>query len=479
LLIYKFNRINIGALQEKNPYHAAGLDTFQCTLYSPISFGFKKSLIFPGDEMNQTTTPPRHLSWIIWGFGAAFYLIGFFQRVAPAVMTAELMREFNISAAALGNLSAFYFYSYVIMQVPTGILADIWGPRRLLTTGALIAGTGILLFAVAPNLSWANLGRFLIGGSVAVAYVAILKLAGEWFPARYFAMVSGMALFFGIIGAVFAGTPLRFAVMSFGWRNTMLASAVITLANCAAIWLIVRDHPAEKGYAGFVDPTPPTANNSRQQVVANIINVLRYRNTWLLFVIPGGLVGCVLTFGGLWGVPYLSTRYGLPTTQAAALNSALLVAWAIGGPIFGGLSDRIGRRRPLYFLGCGLAVIGWAIILFLPPLATPFLIAVLLTTGFASGCMIISFAFARESVPAHLAGTVSGVINMGVMLGPTLLQPAAGWMLDRNWDGTLVDGVRIYAQNAYYSGFILMIAWALLALGLLFFTKETYCRQQA
>ena len=86
--------------------------------------------------MENRNTPPLRLAWTIWGFGALFYLMGFFQRVAPAVMTAELMREFNISAAALGNLSAFYFYSYVAMQVPTGIIADIWGPRRLLSTGA-------------------------------------------------------------------------------------------------------------------------------------------------------------------------------------------------------------------------------------------------------------------------------------------------------------------------------------------------------
>ena len=63
-------------------------------------------------------------------------------------MTAELMHDYNISATALGNFSAFYFYSYVSMQIPTGILADIWGPRRLLTTGAFIAGTGILLFVL-------------------------------------------------------------------------------------------------------------------------------------------------------------------------------------------------------------------------------------------------------------------------------------------------------------------------------------------
>ena len=425
----------------------------------------------------RATHPPLSLAWTIWAFGATFYLMGFFQRVAPAVMTAELMQEFNLNATALGNLSAFYFYSYVSMQIPTGILADIWGPRRLLTAGAFLAAVGALLFAMAPTIFWAYLGRFLIGGAVAVAFVGNLKLASEWFPARYFAMVSGAALFFGIVGAVFAGTPLRILVVAFGWRNTMLASAAVTFMICAGVWVIVRDYPGEKGYADFTDAAATRGNNSRQRIFAGIVEVLRYPNTWLLFVIPGGLVGCVLTFGGLWGVPYLSTHHNLPTTQAAALNSALLVAWAIGGPIFGGLSDRIGRRKPLYFFGYTLAVIGWSIILFIPNLPIFLLAALLVITGFASGCIIISFAFAKESVPANLAGTVNGVINMGVISGPTLLQPAVGWMLDRYWTGALLQGVRVYDLAAYRAGFLLMLVWALLSLILLFFTRETRCTQ--
>ena len=126
------------------------------------------------DHRHPPPYPPLRLAWFIWGLGALFYLIGFFQRVAPAVMTAELMREFQISAAGLGNLSGYYFYSYVAMQIPTGIIVDTWGPRRLLSLGALVAGVGTLLFAVSPNLAWAGIGRLLIGGSVAVAFVGML-----------------------------------------------------------------------------------------------------------------------------------------------------------------------------------------------------------------------------------------------------------------------------------------------------------------
>jgi hypothetical protein len=94
-----------------------------------------------------TKHPPLRLAWTIWGFGATFYLMGFFQRVAPAVMTGELMQAFDLNATAFGNLSAFYFYSYVSMQIPTGILADLWGPRRLCTDARLGPGvSGIAVF---------------------------------------------------------------------------------------------------------------------------------------------------------------------------------------------------------------------------------------------------------------------------------------------------------------------------------------------
>ena len=64
----------------------------------------------------------------MWGLGAMLYVIGFYQRVAPAVITVELTQAFGLTAAALGNLSAFYFYSYVALQIPTGLLADVSAP---------------------------------------------------------------------------------------------------------------------------------------------------------------------------------------------------------------------------------------------------------------------------------------------------------------------------------------------------------------
>jgi hypothetical protein len=101
----------------------------------------------------------------------------------------------------------------------------------------------------------------------------------------------------------------------------------------------------------------------------------------------------------------------------------------------------------------------------------------LLITGFASGSMIVSFAFAKESVPLRLSGTVAGVINMGVMTGPMVLQPVVGWALDRMWQGETAAGVRVYDVFAYRIGFSIMLTWIALSFVLLFFTRETGCRQ--
>ena len=423
--------------------------------------------------------PSLRLSWTIWGLGALLYLIGFYQRVAPGVMTVELMTDFRLNATSMGNLSAFYFYSYVAMQIPTGLLADHWGPRRLLALGATVAGFGTLLFALAPDAWWANTGRLMIGGSVAVAFVGMLKLASHWLPPKQYAMASGMALFCGIIGAVFAGVPLGLFVDSYGWRPVMIASAIATFSVAVGIWIVVRDDPDDKGYASYAAYHRDDDTRVRNGALAGIRAVFRYRNTWLLYLVPGAVVGSVLTFAGLWGVPFLTTHYAMDKTQAAALCSALLIAWAVGGPIFGWLSDHLGRRKPLYALGCLVILAGWGMLILIPDLPVGALVTLLIVVGFFSGNMIIGFAFAKESAPVHLTGTASGVVNMGVMMGPMLLQPAVGWMLDRSWDGETSAGVRIYSLEAYQSGFGLMLAWLALAMVLILFTRETHCRHMA
>lgn len=421
--------------------------------------------------------PPAILAWLVWSMGAALYFLAFYQRVAPAVITRELSAEFGLSAAALGNLSAFYFYSYAAMQIPTGLLADRWGPRKVLATGAGLTAAGTLLFALAPDVELANAGRLAIGAAAGVAFVSMLKLASHWMPARQFAFASAMALFVGVMGATLAGAPLRVAVDAFGWRPVMAASAGAAAALALAIWAFVRDDPAERGYASF-HPSD-THVDAAPSVFAQLREVLRYRNTWLMLAIPGGISGIMLAFPGLWGVPFLVTQYGFTTREAAAMASAMLVTWAVGSLAFGPLSERMGARKPLLFAGLAATLALWSLTAFVPGHGRVVLVVLLLALSLAGGAFILVFAFAKESVPARLGGTVSGIANMGVMLGGMLMQPLVGFVLDRHWNGQSAQGARIYDFAAYRAGFSLMAAWSALALVLLFFARETGCRQRS
>ncbi len=424
--------------------------------------------------------PPSWLSWLVWGVAAFFYLSGFYLRNSPAVMTSELMRDFSITASQLGQFSAVFFYAYVLMQIPTGVLVDSWGARRLLILGAVLAAVGTFMFGSASSVALSMAGRALTGAATAVAWIVLLKLATHWFPSGRFAMLTGLGLMIGNIGALFAQVPLRLGVEAFGWRPVAIGSAAIVLCIAALAWALIRNDPVEKGYASYA-PTvlQKTDHISIWQLLKGFKHVFAYRNTWLIFFAQGGFVGTMIGFTGLWGPPFLRARFDIPATTAAAICSVMTICWAVSSPVCGYLSDKIGRRRPIYLSGAVAATLGFSVMFYVPGLPLWLFVAVAGMSSAACGAVILGFAFAKESVPVHFLGTISGAINVGNMVGPTLLQPAIGWVLDRQWSGATTDGLRVYGLGDYQTALLLMVGWLAIASVLIAFTRETYCKPQA
>lgn len=424
--------------------------------------------------------PPSWLSWLVWGVAAFFYLSGFYLRNSPAVMTNELMRDFGITASQLGQFSAVYFYAYVLMQIPTGVLVDSWGARRLLIIGSVLAAAGTFVFGSTSSVALGMAGRALVGASTAVGWIVILKLATHWFPSNRFAMLTGLGLMIGNIGALFAQVPLRLGVEAYGWRPVAIASAAIVLCIAVLAWLLVRNDPAEKQYASHA-PTvlQKTDHLSVWQLLKGFKHVFAYRNTWLIFLAQGGFVGTMIGFTGLWGPPFLRARFDIPATTAAAICSVMTICWAVASPVCGHLSDKIGRRRPIYLSGAVAATIGFTILFYVPGLPLWLFVVIAGMASAACGAVILGFAFAKESVPVHFLGTISGAINVGNMVGPTLLQPAIGAVLDRRWSGGTVNGLRVYELGDYQTALLLMVGWLAISSVLIAMTRETYCKAQA
>jgi lysophospholipase L1-like esterase len=196
------------------------------------------------------------------------------------------------------------------------------------------------------------------------------------------------------------------------------------------------------------------------------------------FFAQGGLAGPIMTFTGLWGPPFLKARFAIPSTTAAAVCSVMIVCWAGASPIFGALSDKIGRRKPLYVAGCLVAAAGWATMFYVTVLPLAAFVAVAALTSAASGSVILGFAYGKESVPVQYLGTVSGAINIGNMIGPTLLQPGIGRILEQNWTGAMANGARVYGVEAFQAAFLLSVGWTLLSCVLSSFTTDTSCKQR-
>jgi sugar phosphate permease len=420
--------------------------------------------------------PSAIRSWSVWAVAATFYLAAFYLRSSPAVMTTELMRDFGISASQLGTFSAVYFYAYIAMQIPTGVLVDGWGARRLLIAGSLAAAAGTCLFGTTSSYPLASLGRLIVGGATAVGWVVTLKITTHWFPRERFAMLSGLGLMMGNVGALVAQVPLRMAVERFGWRAVALGSAGVVLAVGAAAWALLSNDPTDKGYRSHAPDELQRTHLTIGQLVREFPTIFTYRNTWLIFLAQGGFVGAMLSFTGLWGPTYLRQRFTLTPTDASAVCSVMIVCWAIASPIAGYLSDKVGRRKPIYLGGALVAAAGWAT-LFYAPLPLVAFTVVAAVTSFACGAVILGFAFAKESVPVQLLGTISGAVNVGNMVGPTVLQPAIGRVLDQHWAGAMSNGVRAYGVEAFQTAFSMIVVWSVLSCLLIAFTRETRCRQ--
>lgn len=422
---------------------------------------------------------PAWLSWSVWGVAAFFYLAGFYLRVSPAVMTTELMRAFSINASALGNFSAVYFYAYVLMQIPTGVLVDSWGARRLLILGSVFAAAGTFIFGTTNSYALACVGRALVGGATAVGWVVTLKLTTHWMPSRRFATIAGLSLFMGNVGALVAQVPLRMLVEQVGWRAAVMSSGAAILAVGAIAWFAVTNDPSDDGYASYA---PASLRREAQPHVWELLKgfkrVFAYRNTWLIFFAQGATVGSILAFTGLWGAPFLRARFGLAPKTAAIVCSVMILCWAVASPVFGALSDGLKRRKPLYLGGAIAAATGWTVMFYTALPLAPFVI-VAAATSVACGAVILGFPYAKESVPVQFLGTITGAINVGNMIGPTVLQPAIGWVLDRQWSGTLVNGLRVYETAAFRAGFLLIAGWSALACVLIAMTRETNCTQTA
>jgi MFS family permease len=406
------------------------------------------------------------LRWIVFALSAAAFFLSFFHRVAPAAVAAELTAAFAVSGAALGALAATYFYVYAAMQLPTGVLVDTIGPRRVLTAGCLLAGAGSMIFATAGSLAAAAAGRTLVGLGVSVAFVSLLKLSAAWFEERRFATVSGFGNVIGLMGAVAATAPLAWLVTVVSWRTVFVAVGAVSLAFAAAIWFLVRDRPRpDRGVA-----QPPAPMVASERWWHGLAEVVGNRATWPGFWINFGVSGSYMSFIGLWAVPFLTQVYGMSPIAASQHTSVMIIASAVSLAGVGLISDHFRRRRPLIMGSATLYLACWIAWLAGIGAAWTYVMAALM--GFSVSGFSLAWACAKEVNRPRYAGMAISLANIGGFLAAGILQPLVGWMLDMSADGAS----RATTLQQFRPALAVLALFALIGLIGSWFIRETHCR---
>ncbi|MDO8954733.1 MAG: MFS transporter [Gammaproteobacteria bacterium] len=414
----------------------------------------------------------NYLPWVIWLLGALFFLAEYFVRISPSVITQNLMSTFHVSAFTLGGLSGFFYYAYISMQIPVGVLVDRFNSKRLLIGANLVCAISCLLFAGMHNIEIGFLSRFLMGLGAAFAFVGTLKLISLWFPPKRFALLAGCTQALGMLGAVIGDAPMSMVFSHFGWRQAMYGiSGIFILLALLMLFFIPKKHPF----------SPAALESSPIKVWPSLATVLSNPQTWLNCLFIGLLYAPTACFGELWGVNFISSSQDISTTQAAAEVGFIFIGMAIGCPLLGFLSDRQGKRLMIMRLSCIICFIVMGFIIYHTLLSTRHISASVFSLAFfiyglANSGIVPSYALSSEINPHKLTGIALGVTNMASVLIGAIFIPLVGWILDTLWNGTVLNGARVFTLHDYQIAFILLPLCFVLALISSAFLNETFCQ---
>lgn len=410
-------------------------------------------------------------AWLAWGLGALLFFSEYFARISPSVMVPDLMRDFHVTAWQLGSLSAFFYYPYILMQLPVGMLVDRFGPHKLLTATAAAFSLSCLLFASTQTLWLAEVGRFCMGFSAAFAFVGALKLAKVWFPAARFGLLAGFTQALGMLGAAFGDAPVSLAVEHFGWRTTIQGMAAVFAVLAVLIGLLVYDNNHQlKKQSEF--------HNHISEMLFGLKHVLRNPQTWLNGLVVGLLYAPSAAFGELWGVNYLHVSYGFTNATAALGISLIFIGWGVGGPVAGALSDKINRRKPVMLLSglCGALFLG--AVLYIPDLSKTAVFSLLFLYGATNTGVAVSYALSSEINLSQFAGTSMAFANMSSVLIGAGLQPIIGCLLDIHAK-TFEHGIPVLTHSDFRFALIALPLCSVGAAIAGLWLKETHCQNSS
>jgi sugar phosphate permease len=376
------------------------------------------------------------------------YLFVPFHRVSPAVMALDIMRDLNLGAPAMGVLASVFFFTYGAMQLPSGLLADSLGPRRTLPLFFGLASLGAVVFGLADSFGALAASRALTGLGMSVVFICGIKLIGNWFAPQAFARLSGVYLGMGGVGLILGSGPMAVLCSMLGWRNGLMLSGGAGLVVALGLWIWVRDTPqtnadapgetrktAPDSAAGLAERDGNGGGTGYRELFATVRAICANGHFWLLATWFFCQFSIHMSFGGLWGGPFLIDVHGLTRGQAGGVLNMMGIGMLAGGPLAGWLSESVFHaRKPVMLLNALGLVLLFAVLAQwgaeLPLWALYLWFLCLAACGM--GSLSVGFASVRDMFGDAATGTGGGLLNTLPSFGVALFQPLTGWILEHH-----------------------------------------------
>lgn len=366
-----------------------------------------------GGEQSLDWSPWR--SGLIFGTAALFVFFQMVLQTFPSVMRQGLVLDLSLNEAGFGGLSSSFYYPYILLQIPAGILVSRFGARSVLMVSALLCTVASILFAMSQTANAAELTRILMGLGAAPVVVCTMTLAAQWYPARFFPLLAALTEVFGMTGAALGQETLGFIVERAGWRAGMITCAAFCAALLVLVVLFVKNRAVPEGAA-----------EQRRIGPAGIARLLVSLPV-LVPALAGGLVASAgVAFGWLWGVSYLQAYHHMSLSAASVCASFYF--WGCLPGMLGSawLCSRLGMPARLLALGAVGTGVMMGLILFV--LRGEVLQSVaMFVLGVFNSFYALSFTMVKDKAPQQLSGVAMGMTNMLVVgIGGLILQPLIG-----------------------------------------------------
>jgi MFS family permease len=361
-----------------------------------------------------------------WLLAVSVYFLAVLHRTSLGVAGLLAEHRFGITPAQLSIFAFVQLGVYAAMQVPTGILVDRFGPRRLLTVAALLMGGAELGFALVRSFPVALVARALLGCGDALTFVSVLRVAAAQFSARRYPLLVALTSVIGMSGNLVATLPLALVLHRIGWSIGFGTAAGLSLLAGATVWLALPD--ARR-------PRPV----STPQLPVRLANVWqRVRGAWSLpgtrlgFWVHFACMSSTTAFGVLWASTYLQKAAGFSAAGAGlvllcgvltAALATLLLGWLIGHrPIV---------RVPIALGVCTMTIGGWLGLVLAYGADPPqgYVVAQFVVMALGGPASMAAFGLARDYNHARTLGTASGVVNVGGFAAAVLAALGIGWAL--------------------------------------------------